>query len=91
MPFAGACSRSEWYSKSIKQTHADTQYRGEEDYRWPLLREQMPRWQWELFALFFIAITQIILLAATAVSLRDPSGPYRSQEMVKKLTQISSL
>ncbi|KDN39444.1 DUF1295-domain-containing protein [Tilletiaria anomala UBC 951] len=41
--------------------------KGEEDYRWPLLRAKMLRWQWELFTLFFIAITQIILLAVTAL------------------------
>ncbi|PWN25489.1 DUF1295-domain-containing protein [Jaminaea rosea] len=40
---------------------------GEEDYRWPELRKGMPRWQWELFAFFFIAIIQNILLAITAL------------------------
>lgn len=40
---------------------------GEEDYRWPELRKGMPRWQWELFSFFFIAIIQNILLAATAL------------------------
>lgn len=40
---------------------------GEEDYRWPELRKGMPRWQWELFAFFFIAIIQNMLLAATAL------------------------
>ncbi|CAO1636042.1 unnamed protein product [Parajaminaea phylloscopi] len=40
---------------------------GEEDYRWPELRKGMSRWQWELFALFFIAIAQNILLAITAL------------------------
>ncbi|CAO1632708.1 unnamed protein product [Sympodiomycopsis kandeliae] len=40
---------------------------GEEDYRWPELRKSMSRWQWELFAFFFIAIAQNILLAATAL------------------------
>lgn len=40
---------------------------GEEDYRWPELRKSMPRWQWELFAFFFIAIAQNILLAITAL------------------------
>lgn len=40
---------------------------GEEDYRWPELRKMMARWQWELFAFFFIAIAQNILLAITAL------------------------
>lgn len=41
--------------------------KGEEDYRWPVLRQRMPRWAWEVFALFFIAIAQNILLALTAL------------------------
>ncbi|MCO5583364.1 hypothetical protein L7F22_037274 [Adiantum nelumboides] len=41
--------------------------KGEEDYRWPVLREKLPRWAWELLALFFIAIAQNILLALTAL------------------------
>lgn len=40
---------------------------GEEDYRWPELRKGMPKWQWELFSFFFIAIAQNILLAITAL------------------------
>ena len=42
--------------------------RGEEDYRWPLLRQRMSRITWEIFTLVFIATIQNILLAATAVS-----------------------
>ncbi len=44
-------------------------HRGEEDYRWPLLRAKMSRWQWELFTISFIATAQLILLACTAVSI----------------------
>lgn len=40
---------------------------GEEDYRWPLLRKTMSRPTWHLFSIFFIAITQNILLAITAL------------------------
>src|SRR5689334_5777512 len=36
--------------------------RGGEDYRWPILRERMPRWQFQLFNLFFIAGYQNVLL-----------------------------
>jgi steroid 5-alpha reductase family enzyme len=39
----------------------------EEDYRWPYLRARIPRWQYEITALFFIAIAQNILLALTAL------------------------
>ena len=35
---------------------------GGEDYRWPILRSRMPRWQFALFNLFFITIYQNILL-----------------------------
>jgi steroid 5-alpha reductase family enzyme len=35
---------------------------GGEDYRWPILRKRMPRWQFELFNLFFITIYQNTLL-----------------------------
>src|SRR5689334_20482233 len=36
--------------------------RGGEDYRWAILRGRMPRWRFELFNLFFIAIYQNVLL-----------------------------
>lgn len=35
---------------------------GGEDYRWPILRKRMNRWQWEVFALLFIAGFQNVLL-----------------------------
>jgi steroid 5-alpha reductase family enzyme len=41
--------------------------KGEEDYRWPLLRQSMSRFTWEVFTLVFIATIQNILLAATAL------------------------
>ncbi|NEM89985.1 DUF1295 domain-containing protein [Galbitalea soli] len=37
-------------------------YSGVEDYRWAVLRERMPRWQFELFNLFFITLYQNLLL-----------------------------
>lgn len=40
---------------------------GEEDYRWPVLREKkefQPRWKWTLFNLFFISIYQNVLVLA---------------------------
>lgn len=35
---------------------------GGEDYRWEILRKRMPRWQYEVFNIFFIVIYQNILL-----------------------------
>jgi steroid 5-alpha reductase family enzyme len=37
-------------------------YSGVEDYRWPILRAGMTRWQFQLFNLFFIVIYQMFLL-----------------------------
>jgi steroid 5-alpha reductase family enzyme len=42
-------------------------YSGVEDYRWAILRGRMPRWQFELFNLFFIAIYQNIILLLIAL------------------------
>ena len=39
----------------------------EEDYRWPVLRRKVPKWQYKIISLTFIAFIQNILLAATAV------------------------
>jgi steroid 5-alpha reductase family enzyme len=40
----------------------------EEDYRWPIVRNRLPRWLWVLLDLSFVSFTQIFLLASTAVS-----------------------
>ncbi|MBX3099618.1 MAG: DUF1295 domain-containing protein [Salinibacterium sp.] len=37
-------------------------YTGTEDYRWPILRARMNRWQFELFNFFFIALYQNVIL-----------------------------
>lgn len=57
-------------------------YSGAEDYRWPVLRSRMKKWQFQLFNLFFIVIYQNILLvlitlpALTAYEHRyTPLGP----------------
>ena len=45
-------------------------WEGEEDYRWPVLREKKefkPRWKWVLFDLFFISIYQNALVLATTM------------------------
>ena len=40
---------------------------GGEDYRWAVLRGRMPRWQFQLFNLFFITIYQNVLLLLIAL------------------------
>lgn len=42
-------------------------YTGVEDYRWPVLRESMTAWQFQLFNLFFIVIYQNVLLLLIAL------------------------
>lgn len=42
-------------------------YSGVEDYRWPIVRATMNRWQFELFNIFFIVIFQNVLLALIAM------------------------
>jgi steroid 5-alpha reductase family enzyme len=54
---------------------------GGEDYRWAILRDRMPRWQFQLFNLFFITIYQNVILlliclpALTALHNRGAFGP----------------
>ncbi len=42
-------------------------YSGVEDYRWAILRARMPRWQFEIFNLFFIVIWQNVILLLIAL------------------------
>jgi steroid 5-alpha reductase family enzyme len=42
-------------------------YSGGEDYRWPILRERMNGWQFQLFNFFFIVIYQNIILVLIAL------------------------
>ena len=55
-------------------------YTGTEDYRWPILRARMNRWQFELFNFFFLALYQNVILllitlpALTAYENRAPFG-----------------
>jgi steroid 5-alpha reductase family enzyme len=49
-------------------------YTGVEDYRWPILRDRMPRWQFQLFNFFFVVIYQnviLILIALPALTAYD--------------------
>ncbi len=57
-------------------------YTGTEDYRWPILRARMNRWQFEIFNFFFISLYQNVILllitlpALTAFENRaTPFGP----------------
>ena len=55
-------------------------YTGVEDYRWPVLRARMSRWQFQLFNLFFIVIYQNIILVLIALpswtAFQHRSGSY---------------
>lgn len=42
-------------------------YSGGEDYRWPILRARMNRWQFQLFNFFFIVIYQNVILVLIAL------------------------
>lgn len=42
-------------------------YSGVEDYRWPILRERMRPWQFQLFNFFFIALYQNVILLLIAL------------------------
>jgi steroid 5-alpha reductase family enzyme len=52
--------------------------RGGEDYRWKVLRDRMPAWQFQLFNLFFIAIYQNVILLLICLpaftALRNPTS-----------------
>jgi steroid 5-alpha reductase family enzyme len=61
-------------------------YSGVEDYRWAILRGRMPRWQFELFNFFFIAIWQNIILLLIALpaftAYENRSTPFGSWDVV---------
>lgn len=42
-------------------------YTGAEDYRWPILRARMKRWQFEIFNLLFIVLFQNLILVLIAL------------------------
>jgi steroid 5-alpha reductase family enzyme len=42
-------------------------YSGVEDYRWGVLRSSMPKWQFQLFNLYFIVIYQNVILVLLAL------------------------
>jgi steroid 5-alpha reductase family enzyme len=70
-------------------------YNGVEDYRWAILRGRMPRWQFELFNIFFIVIWQNLILflialpALTAYSHR--STPFGIWDVVVAIVFLAFL
>jgi steroid 5-alpha reductase family enzyme len=48
---------------------------GGEDYRWPVLRAKMSPWQWQLFAFFFVAGVQNVILLLLALPAWVSSRP----------------
>lgn len=54
-------------------------YTGTEDYRWPVLRARMSRWQFELFNLFFIVLYQnaiLVLITLPALTAYENQTPF---------------
>ncbi len=60
--------------------------KGGEDYRWPVLRTKMNAWQWQLFALFFVAGVQNVILYALTLpawqALRGAATPLGTLDFV---------
>lgn len=60
--------------------------KGGEDYRWPVLRRRMSGWQWQLFALFFVAgVQNVILLSLTLpawIAGRAGARPFGALDLV---------
>lgn len=48
---------------------------GGEDYRWKVIEERMSRWQWALFNIFYIAISQNALLLGFVFPASVAAGP----------------
>jgi steroid 5-alpha reductase family enzyme len=59
--------------------------RGGEDYRWSVLRERMPRWQFQLFNLFFIAGYQnvlLLLISLPALTAYQHQGGFGAADLI---------
>ncbi|KAL9932591.1 hypothetical protein V8E36_008708 [Tilletia maclaganii] len=65
--------------------------KGEEDYRWPLLRQSMNRLSWELFTITFIAPAQNVLLAITALPVYVLSQLSRAEYTLLQPTRPTSI
>jgi steroid 5-alpha reductase family enzyme len=68
--------------------------KGGEDYRWGVLRDRMPRWQFQLFNLFFIAIYQNVLLfliCLPAYTAYQHQGGFGAADLVAAIVFIACL
>jgi steroid 5-alpha reductase family enzyme len=67
---------------------------GGEDYRWPILRGRMPRWQFELFNLFFITIYQnalLLMITLPAYTARHHRGGFGVLDVVATVAFVGCL
>jgi steroid 5-alpha reductase family enzyme len=68
--------------------------KGGEDYRWPVLRGRMRRWQFEAFNLFFIAIYQnalLLLISLPAWEAYQHQGGFGPADLVAALVFLGCL
>jgi steroid 5-alpha reductase family enzyme len=70
-------------------------YSGVEDYRWAVLRGRMPRWQFELFNLFFIVLYQntiLLLISLPALTAwQNQSTPFGVGDAIVALVFVGLL
>jgi steroid 5-alpha reductase family enzyme len=70
-------------------------YTGTEDYRWAILRGRMPRWQFELFNLFFIVLYQnalLVLISLPALTAWQQRGaPFGVADLLLSLLFVALL
>lgn len=70
-------------------------YTGVEDYRWPVLRQRMSRWQFQVFNLFFIVIAQNVLLLLIALpaltAYENPQAPFGPVSVVLAVLFLAAL
>src|SRR5215470_10552108 len=68
--------------------------KGGEDYRWAVLRGRMPRWQFELFNLFFIAIYQdvlLLLISLPALTAYQHRGDFGAADVLAAVVFVGCL
>jgi len=69
-------------------------YTGMEDYRWPILRGRLRRWQFELFNLFFIVLYQnaiLVLITLPALTALENPAPFGPLDAVLALVFVALL
>jgi steroid 5-alpha reductase family enzyme len=68
--------------------------KGGEDYRWAVLRGRMPRWQFELFNLFFIALYQnvlLLLISLPALTAYQHRGGFGAADVLAAVVFLACL